>query len=344
MPMISAVTAGQNQEDPTVAIVGGIEIKRSEIVQPLLEGYGLNVLMNVAELELAKQEAATRHLTVTPQDITAENDRVLSALFKGASKDDYPQLMQQLLTQQRISQAEFDIFIQTNAYLHKIAEPIVQGEITEDKLQESFKAIYGETIVIRDIQLTNMEEVTEAKRRIASGESFQQVAKEMSRNTQTAPLGGEMPPFSRYSGYPDEFKDVAFALKDGEISDPVHVEGFYHLIQMVKHIPPKAVKYEDVKASLRADLTDRLMEARLKTMREQMVDRISATIKFPDPNSVLAKAYVQKKTETEQEVHGQDQIRDAMKRDEARTAAAATQQAKSPTTLPVPQTQPTTRK
>ena len=297
--------------------------------------------MNVAELELSpKQEAATRHLVVTPQDITAENDRMLSALFKDAPKDEYPQLIQQLLLQQHISQAEFNIFIETNAYLHKIGDPIVKSEITEDRLQESFKAIYGETIVCRHIQLSNMEGVTEAKRRLANGEPFAQVASEMSENTQTKPLGGEMPPFSRYAtGYPDQFKEVAFALKPGEVSDPVHVEGFYHLIQLVKRIPPKVVKFEDVKETLRADLYDRLLEARLKTMRQQMVDRITATMQISDP--VLKKAYDEKKSEADKEVHGKDNIRDAMKRDEIHTnAAAATQQTNPAATQPAPQTQP----
>ena len=67
---------------------------------------------------------------------------------------------------------------------------------------------------VRYIALGNMREVAEARRRLADGIAFAQVAQEMSRNQQTGSMGGELPPFSRMTpGIPQVFKDTAFACR-----------------------------------------------------------------------------------------------------------------------------------
>ena len=58
-----------------------------------------------------------------------------------------------------------------------------------------------------------------------------------------------------------EVEDVLEALQPGEVSDPVQAEGAYHLIKLEKRIAPKAVKFEDVKESIRKDLTERVVQA-----------------------------------------------------------------------------------
>src|SRR5581483_8955162 len=224
--------------DSVVARLNGVTITRSQIVRPLIEGYGLNVLINTATLESAKLEAAKLKYTVTPADIDAERSQTLSKLFGDAKKEDYPQLLDQFLQQQRISRPEFDIWLETNAYLRKIAQPMVKAAVTEQMLLDAFNAQYGETVQVRHIQCDNLQEITEAKRRLAEGEPFEKVAAEMSRNRNTAPLGGMMPPFSRSAGYPQVFKDTAFSLQPGEVSDIVEAEGIYHLIKLEKKIEP----------------------------------------------------------------------------------------------------------
>ena len=46
---------------------------------------------------------------------------------------------------------------------------------------------------------------------------------------------------------PQVFKDTAFALKNGEVSDPVQADNAYHIIKVENRIAPKVVKFEDVK-------------------------------------------------------------------------------------------------
>jgi parvulin-like peptidyl-prolyl isomerase len=321
--------AAPGDDSPVVATLGDITITRDQLAKPLIEGYGLNCMLNLLQLDLARQEAARRKLTVTAADITAEQETTIAKLFKDAGKEEYPQLLDQFLRQQHISRPEFAIFIETNAYLHKIAAPAVASGITEDRLQESFKALYGETVQVRHIQCSNLDEIGEAKRRLAAGEPFEKVARDLSRNARTAPAGGELPPFSRYAtGYPENFKDAAFSLKPGEVSDPVQAEGVYHLIKLEKRFEPKAVKYEDVKDSLREDLTDRLTQSAVKQLRGDLVAKIAQSLKVQDP--VLAPQYEAKKNQTDTAVHGKTAALDAIKRDQSRAAAEAEAAATQP--------------
>jgi len=324
--------------DSVVARLNGVTITRSQIVRPLIEGYGLNVLINTATLESAKLEAAKLKYTVTPADIDAERSQTLSKLFGDAKKEDYPQLLDQFLQQQRISRPEFDIWLETNAYLRKIAQPMVKAAVTEQMLLDAFNAQYGETVQVRHIQCDNLQEITEAKRRLAEGEPFEKVAAEMSRNRNTAPLGGMMPPFSRSAGYPQVFKDTAFSLQPGEVSDIVEAEGIYHLIKLEKKIEPKAVKFQDVKESLRSDVSERLMQAQMKNLRQQLVDRIAAQMQVDDP--VLAKQYEQRKAQADNTLRDKKAALDAMKRDDRRDSERAARTPFMPEDLRPPATRP----
>jgi hypothetical protein len=337
-PTPTAAPAVAPSDDPVVAKLKDITITRSQIVTPLIEGYGANVLVNVATLECAKQEAATRKLTVTPTDVENERSMTLKKLFGDAKPEDYSNLLDQFLQQQRISRPEFDIWLETNAYLRKIAVPMVTPGVTEDRLQEIFKARYGETVQVRHIECANLQEIAEAQRRIAAGEAFEHVAQTMSRDGRTAPLGGLMPPFSRYAGYPQVFKDVAFSLKPGEVSDSVQAEGTYHLIKLEKRIEPKAVKFEDVKQSLRDDLLDLMTQNAIKSLRQQLVDRIAAGLVVEDPQ--LAKLYEAKKEQADTAVHGKKDAIDAIKKDERRSADQTANTPLLPEDLRPPATMP----
>jgi parvulin-like peptidyl-prolyl isomerase len=222
-------------------------------------------------------------------------------------------LLEQFLGQQRLSHQEFDMLVRTRAYLRKIAQPLLAGKISEENVQEAFAQLYGETVRVRHIQCANLQEIAGAKRRLAAGESFAQVARELSRNTQSREVGGELPPFSRQTtGLPQSFKDAAFALKEGEISDPVSAEGEYHLIQMVQRIAPKVVKFEDVKESVRKDLEERLMMQAQKELLQQIAQQTLATIKIENP--VLKKQFEAKLHQRDEMIRDRERLRKEMEK------------------------------
>ncbi|MFN4241863.1 MAG: peptidylprolyl isomerase [Tepidisphaerales bacterium] len=280
-------------QDEVVATVAGREIRFSQLREPLLKAHGLAVLLNVVQLELAKAEADKRGLTVTATDVEAETRATLQTMFPDTPDADLPRLLEQLLQQQRLTRAEFDMVMTINAYLRKIALSMMTDPPSEATLQEAFGVLYGETVRVRHIACANLQEVGEAQRRLQAGVPFESVARELSRNPRTAPLGGELPPFSRAATDISEvFKETAFSLKEGEVSDPVQAEGFYHLIKLEKRIPPKAVKFEDVRESIREELTRRASDAAVREFRQTLAAQARESLTIREP--ILAEQWRQR--------------------------------------------------
>jgi parvulin-like peptidyl-prolyl isomerase len=339
--------------DQSVATIDGLTITMEQLQQPLVDAYGLNMLFKLVELDLAKQQASRLGITVTAHDVAGETQRYLDQVFKDdkqiASERDQldadtqagktaeadqlrrsieqeqQRLLAQLLDNQKLTRAEFDLAIESTTYLRAIVQPAVMAQLTDDNLQESFRARYGEKVRVRHIACVNPQEIGEAKRRLASGESFAQVAAEMSGSPDKE-LGGELPAFSRTTpGLPQAFKDVAFALtKPGDISEIVQAQGAYHLIQLEQRIDPTAVKFEDVKDSVRHDLAEALTESAVKQLRIQLGQIARRDLRIQNP--VLARQFDEKVIQHATEIHDRDQIRSELDREHnaATTAPAAT--------------------
>jgi parvulin-like peptidyl-prolyl isomerase len=304
--------------DTVVARVDDVAVTMGQLQQPLVESYGLNVLLNVVQLELAKQVAANAKVTVTEADVTREREMTLNRMFKDAPAADHDNLFEQFLQQQRSSRAEFDIVMRVNAHLRKVAEPLLAGKISEENLKEAFATMYGLKVQVRHIQGSNLQEIQEARRRIDAGESFAAVAQEVSRNTRTGPLGGLLPEFSMGTpDLPQSLKDAAFALKPGELSDPVEAKGAYHLLKLERRIEPKVFKFEDVKDSIREDLTERAVQETVKQLRQQIVQQAREKLKIEHPE---LKRQFQQMTEkkTESQVKDAEGIRGALRRERER--------------------------
>lgn len=269
---------------PVIAHLGPTPITMDQLIGPLLDGYGLNVLLNVAQLEYVKQQTAKAGITVTAEDIQRERDSTLADRFADADKADREALFKDYIQKTHYSMAEFELVFETNAHLRKLAEPLTIGKINDEVLHEAFRQLYGETVSIRHIQVSTLPDIQEAQRRLAAGEPFEKVAHDLSTNVETAAMGGELPPFSRQAtGYPQNFKDVAFALKEGQVSEVVQAAGTYHLIKLEKRFEPKAVNFDDVKESIRQDLQERLVQATIKSLREQYAQDVVQAMTIDNP-------------------------------------------------------------
>lgn len=321
-------------------------ITLAQVQKPLLQAYGLNVLLNLARLDLARQETAKAGLIVSPEEIQKEYDLWIGKLFgdtqskikaqleEAEAKKDEKQaaelredlrrenetLLDQFLTQRRISRPEFMLVIETDAYLRKLAERQMPT-LTEKNLEDGWRAQYGEKVVVRHIQLTNMQEVAAAKAKLAAGEPFAEVAREMSTNTRTRALGGELPAFTMSNtNVPEAFKRAAFALKVGQVSEVVQAEGSYHLLQLVQRIAPKAVKFEDVKEAVRQELTDRWVQNRIDDLRKQLTTIVVRDMQIKNP--VLRKEFDERIAQQNGTIKDREQIKREIERTREQHEAA----------------------
>jgi len=126
------------------------------------------------------------------------------------------------------------------------------------------------------------EEVAQAKAdieaaaaRIAAGEAFEDVAREVSQDPGSQANGGDLGFFARGQMVPD-FERAAFALQPGEISEPVRTDFGFHLIRVEEREEAVSRPLEEVREQIAADL---LREEALRDRARAEADRLAAAIR-----------------------------------------------------------------
>jgi peptidyl-prolyl cis-trans isomerase C len=164
---------------------------------------------------------------------------------------------------------------------------LVQEEIAgkvkvEDKEVQEYYAAHpdefsGDTVRLRHILVQTEGEAKEVQARLAKNESFDELAKKFSRDTNSAPKGGDLGYLGREQMLPD-FARAAFALKPNEVSDVVKTPFGFHLIKLVDRKKGAALTLDQVKGQLQRRLTD-----------ERQGQRFQAWIKELEAGSKIAR-------------------------------------------------------
>jgi parvulin-like peptidyl-prolyl isomerase len=261
--VLAGGAAARAGDGDALAFVNGKPIARQDVINLLIESHGLEILQQLIVLEIAKQETASRGLKVTPADVEAEFrqsvDRIGAAAGEGPMDEAAKrQALASLLEQRGLSLAEFRLSMERNAHLRKLVEQSVA--ITDQTLREEYSRTYGEKVRVRHIQVAESSELNEVLNRLNRGDDFAVVARELSRNPESASRGGELPAFTfDEASIPPVLREAAFALKPGELSSPIRVEKWFHILKLEQRIAPENVRFEDVKPQVEQALRERVI-------------------------------------------------------------------------------------
>jgi peptidyl-prolyl cis-trans isomerase C len=156
---------------------------------------------------------------------------------------------------------------------------LVQEEIAgkikvEDKDVEDYFAAHrdefsGDTVRLRHILVQTEGEAKEIQARLTKNETFEDLAKKLSRDTNSAPKGGDLGYLGREQMLPD-FARAAFALKPNEVSDVVKTPFGFHLIKLVDRKKGEPLAFDQVKGQLQRRLTDERQSQRFQTWIKEL--------------------------------------------------------------------------
>ncbi len=148
-----------------------------------------------------------------------------------------------------------------------------QVEVSDDELQELYSkeiANLAEQRHAAHILLEVSDKLTdeqakarleEVKQRLDKGEDFAALAKEVSQDPGSASNGGDLG-FAGPGVYDPAFEKSLYALKKGEVSQPVRSEFGWHLIKLLDVQSPEVPSFASLKAKLEHDLKAQQVEQR----------------------------------------------------------------------------------
>ena len=248
--------------DKVVAVVGKNIILQSDIenqyvqyrMQGMAEGTGKEVRGRILEdlllQKLMLNQAEMDSITVTDEQVEAElNRRIQWFIARIGSQEKMEAQFGKSMSEikDEVRQASKDNMLQEQVQA-KIMENVV---VTPKEVKEFYRDIPRDSLPMIDsdyelVQIVKRPPVSideklmvkdrlyQIRKRILDGESsFATMAVLYSEDPGSSRQGGELG-FAGKGVYATEFENVAFNLRDGEISDVVETEFGFHIIQLIE--------------------------------------------------------------------------------------------------------------
>ncbi|MBJ8054387.1 peptidylprolyl isomerase PrsA [Bacillus cereus] len=228
--MLSA--CGQKNDSATIATTTNSTITKSDFEKQLKDRYGKDTLY-----EMVAQDVITKKYKVSDDAVDKEVER---------AKDQYGEQFKATLENNRLKDEEdFKNQIRFKLALNEAIKQSVTEKDVKDHYKQEIKASH--------ILVSNENEAKEIKKKLDTGTSFEELAKQESQDSASKDNGGDLGYFGAGKMTP-EFEKAAYKLKPGQISNPVKSPNGYHIIKLTdkKDLEP----YDEVKDSIRKDLEE----------------------------------------------------------------------------------------
>ncbi|MCK5506709.1 MAG: peptidylprolyl isomerase, partial [Thermodesulfovibrionia bacterium] len=149
-----------------------------------------------------------------------------------------------------------------------------QAEVSEKDARDYYgknKADFTrpQRIKASHVLVKTRSEAEEILKEIKSGKSFGELARKRSIDTNSAENGGNLGFFSM-GEMSQEFEEVAFSLKKGEISNPVKSRYGYHIIKVTDRKEEETVEFSQVKDII----VQRLEQEKQQTAFNEFIEKI----------------------------------------------------------------------
>ncbi len=259
---VSTLKAQSTTIDEVVAVVGPNIILQSELetqylsyrMQGMIEGSSQNIkcriLKDMIFQKLLLNQAEIDSVEVQPSQINQELERRFQYFisqfgskekmeaYYGKSVDEFKEEMREAVENQLIQQNVQSQIVENvsvtprevKAFYKQIQAdslPLINTEYQIAELVKTPEIEVSEKLKVK-------ERLLKFRNRILKGESFATLAILYSEDPGSAKKGGELGMYGRGELYP-EFENVAFNLKEGEVSGIVETEAGYHIIQMIEN-------------------------------------------------------------------------------------------------------------
>jgi parvulin-like peptidyl-prolyl isomerase len=260
-----------------------------------LKGQAITFLVQQAEIEA---EAKNLGVDVTDKDVDKEVARYKKQFYGGSDARWEKAVKQQGLTDEQARQT-----IREQLVSRKVQDKIVKDVKVSDadikQYYDTHKSQYvqPESREVRHILVTKKALADSLYQQLKNGGNFAKLAKQYSKDPGSAANGGKLT-VSKGQTVP-QFDKTAFSLKTGQISQPVHTQYGYHIIQALSAVKASTTTtLAQVRASIRQQLEQQKKNDKLtKWLEDTKKSYCGGKIKYqigytpnPDPCATLTGA------------------------------------------------------
>ncbi len=291
-----------------VVIVDGTEIRgawlRNWCLTQLLQLKRQGLPMEVDEYSLIKagRDLLTRIVVVAReaqrQGLTVSDEEIQEKLAEEMSRFPSTEAWLESLKNSGLSREERKEEIRLEAlffkYQDEIVAPEVMSTVATPEMIRGYYDKYRDEIfqqprqvhllhlmrsVARDApeeeRLREKEVIDKARERIVGGESFEDVARELSSDT-TALKGGDLGWINDSAPMIPELKDAVMELEEGELSSVLESPHGYHLFLAKEVKPAGVIPFEQVKDEIRDRLFAEALKSRMERHANELVQQLQA--------------------------------------------------------------------
>lgn len=286
-----AAKPAQSAASNVVGRVGGAVITRDEMLRAMEAWYGPQVVEDLIALKVVEQEAKRYGITATKAEIDQRYNEAIDGMrarvppgadvFVELAKQGWTRahmeavLRRALLLEKLVARTvRDDDFIQARHILIQPQMPTISPDqnVSAEERQKMFAEARAKA-----------EEEAKAKAQkvyeeIKAGKDFAEAAKEYSDDRSNKDKGGDLGAFARGMMVP-EFEQAAFALKPGEVSEPVKTPYGWHIIKVEK-------LGKDIPAVEKARLTQLIVRQRMGQYYQDLLKRANGqNLLLPKPTA-----------------------------------------------------------
>ncbi|MCG3085049.1 peptidylprolyl isomerase [Anoxybacillus sp. LAT_35] len=252
-----ALSACNNGSDVVVETKEG-NITKEELYNEMKERYGKDVLR-----DLVHEKVLSKKFKVTDEELNKEIENL---------KEMYG-IQYDLAVQQNGEEAIRDM-VKLDLLRQKAAMEDIK--VTDEELKKYYNE-YKPKVKASHILVDDEKTAKDIKAKLEKGEDFAELAKEYSKDTGSAQNGGDLGWFGP-GKMVEEFEKAAYALKVGEISDPVKTQFGYHIIKVTDKEEKKS--FDEMKEEIEFEVKkSKLDTSKVQSKLDELMKEANVDIK-----------------------------------------------------------------
>lgn len=296
----------------TVAIVNGDKISKDSYKEEM-SFYGAmlasrqnlknSIVQMMVQDKLISDDMKANKLEVSDKDV---NESFLNSVKQFGGQEQFDKMLDDynMDVEKFKETVKKDLMYQKHKEWFEKEHPVTDEEIKQyyEDNKDQFSKRDTSHILVDDEKTAK-----EIKEKLDKGEDFAALAKEYSKDTANADNGGNLGEFSK-GQMVKEFEDAAFALKEGEISEPIKTQFGYHIIKINK----VSDSVDDNKDAITKALNEKKYADYIKELNEKANVVTEATVK---ENKAAEESTVEENDETEADKSVEDKDNEEDKKD-----------------------------